>query len=112
MKGNAKGDADSNLIPLPADWHIAFDGKTCNHRRDIDIVVHQVLTNTKMSRTAVQVYVRFISPILEQDLSPKLRDAKKDTNGYLVTVYKHDPESFKARLAERHNKYFVGIGGK
>jgi len=110
LKHTKRGDAASNIMPLPSDFHALFDGRVDTDTPLIDIIPLKVMKQKQNGRTLVKVQVRFKADAIEREYAHKLRNPQKSGDGYVVAVYKHEPDEFCKRLTERHNSHFPGEG--
>jgi len=107
------GDAPSNILPLPSDWHSYFDGRTVHNEQCIDIIPGDKDSEALEGhggRIGVSLTIKFTDDVIEERLAPQLLNARHDAEGYHVKVYKLEPDDFIARLKERHLAEFAASG--
>ena len=111
LKGKPR-DGDSNILPLPSDWHDIFDGKTPGGQGELmsiapvpDDVKYKTRTGLG-GRKLVLVDVYFANPLVANEFFPKLRAGAFQVRPqvYRVGIFKKNVEQFKKHLSARHNE--------
>lgn len=112
---NTPKDNASNILPLPADWHLVFGGETPDGVPSLSIIVAPKTRGGRTKRAReedeiplVALHVMFRTPQLALQLSPELKSAEQiRPQVYKVTIHKANPKQLEEYLLKRHNKVMM-----